>query len=73
MEHENLNTPQNQPLQQTAVSGSSIRQTALSWWDDLELYEREKIEREFGYYGHDIGTTEDDVIYFYTETFKNCH
>lgn len=52
------------------VVEKTTHQKALDWWDELELSEKEDIEREFGFFGHDIGTNEADIEYFYTEKFK---
>lgn len=49
----------------------NILTKALEWWDELDSEQKEKIERDFGYYGHDIGTTESDIVFFYSEIFKN--
>jgi hypothetical protein len=53
------------------MSESKISIDAQLWWTSMELSEQENIEKEFGYYGHDIGTTVQDIIYFYTEKFIN--
>jgi hypothetical protein len=45
----------------------NIMKKALEWWDNFTTEEKNDIEREHGYYGHDIGTTEEDVLYFYTQ------
>lgn len=53
------------------VDNRSNFEKALEWWGELDSDKRADVEREFGYHGHDIGTTEQDVLYFYTETFEN--
>lgn len=37
----------------------------IIWWNELEESERIQIEKDFGYYGHDIGLNDDDILYFY--------
>lgn len=40
---------------------------ANDWWNSLTLSDQIDLEIHFGYYGHDIGTTEEDIIYMYKE------
>lgn len=39
---------------------------ALDWWQELiEVDKCEEIEKKCGYYGHDIGSNERDIIRMY--------
>lgn len=35
---------------------------ALEWWDNLTVEEANELERKYGYFGHDIGVTNDEII-----------
>mgnify|MGYP003659923969 CR=1 FL=1 len=46
--------------------GTGKKEKALIWWQDLiENDLCEHIEKKHGYYGHDIGTNEKDIIRMY--------
>jgi hypothetical protein len=38
---------------------------ALEWWKNLSNIESIGFEREYGYYGHDQGVTEDEILRMY--------
>jgi len=57
MEHKNLNTPQNPPLQQTAVSGSSI----------IDVYHLTKLKERWEYLIAGIPSDHEQVI-----AIKSC-
>lgn len=40
---------------------------AIDWWDNLSNIECIGLERKYGFYGHDIGVTEDDILFMYEE------
>ena len=44
-----------------------VKEIASEWWSDLDLSEMEALERKNGLYGHDIGTSEDEVLAMYFE------
>ena len=49
-----------------------LKEKALHWWmvlSDNGLWD--KMEKKHGYYGHDIGTTEEDIIDMYKAEY-NC-
>ena len=48
-----------------------IEEKAEKWYDDMSQEEWDNIERKYGYYGHDIGTTEQDVVDLYKMELKN--
>ena len=41
------------------------RLSAMQWYDYMSCEDWVKIEKKYGYYGHDIGTTEADIIEMY--------
>lgn len=43
---------------------------ALAWWESLPLYQSNDLERKYGYFGHDIGTTENEIYYMWIEEGK---
>jgi len=52
-EQEQLNIP--------IVSGSYTKEDVMKWYDEMTKEEWIEIEKKYGYYGHDIGTTEVDI------------
>ncbi len=62
-----ISTKESDPNIKTLNDLTPIRKKALDWWDSLTRKESEDIERKYGYYGHDIGSTETDIEYFYNE------
>lgn len=54
------------------VSGSweEIKEGALKWRDDMTQKEWDDVERKYGYYGHDMGVTEQDIIDLYKAEFN---
>ena len=46
-----------------------IKKLALDWWNSMSIEEQEQVEKEQGYYGHDIGTNIDDIISMYKALF----
>ena len=41
------------------------RLSAMQWYDYMSCEDWTKIEKKYGYHGHDIGTTESDIIEMY--------
>ena len=57
------------------IVGSSYRENAMEWWDNLEDDEVIEVYKKTGNFrmggwGHDIGPTEDDVIDMYKDVFN---
>ena len=38
---------------------------AIEWWDNLTNAQQTQCEKDFGIYGHDMGTTYDEVLDMY--------
>ena len=36
-----------------------------NWWNNLSEEEQKSLEIDYGYYGHDEGLTEDDIVYMF--------
>jgi hypothetical protein len=55
-----------------AVSGSwkEIQDAAEKWFDDMTQKEWHDMERKHGYYGHDIGSTTEDIVNMYKAEFN---
>ena len=47
-----------------------IESDAMKWFDEMSEEQWSDIEREHGYYGHDMGTTKDDIIDMYKSEFS---
>lgn len=46
-----------------------MKKIAIEWWQNLSNIELISLERKYGYYGHDQGVSEDEVIFMYQEEF----
>lgn len=49
------------------------KEIALKWWYELEESEQIQLQKDFGYFGHDEGTTEDEVVEFYNYEMSKVH
>lgn len=43
----------------------TLKEEALEWYNGFDTDEWIEIEKKYGYYGHDIGTNEDDILNIY--------
>jgi len=43
---------------------------AKEWWNELSYEENKNMERKYGLYGHDIGTTWEEILDMYKSEFR---
>lgn len=53
-----------------SVSWKEIEESAEKWFNDMTQEEWNDIERKHGYYGHDIGSTKEDIVNMYKAEFN---
>lgn len=49
----------------------SLKERAILWWNELSNEDQYSLEVDYGYYGHDIGLTQGEIIFIYIQENKN--
>lgn len=43
----------------------TVKEMAIEWWENLSFDDQEYYEIAYNIHGHDIGTTEEDIVNMY--------